>query len=60
MNEMDSLIKNFIFDIQILKEKVSKLEQYSHPKKNFVRCKQCEERITESSKLMQAAGDEAI
>ena len=40
--------------------RIEKLEKKSHPKKDFVRCKECEERITKASELMQSAGDETI
>ena len=40
--------------------RIEKLEEKSHPKKDFVRCKECEERITRASELMQSAGDETI
>ena len=40
--------------------RIEKLEEKSHPKKDFVRCKECEERITRASELMQRAGDETI
>ena len=47
MNEIDSLIKNLIFDIQRLKERVGKLEDDSHPKRDFVECCKCKELIRE-------------
>jgi len=40
--------------------RIERLETNSHPKKDFVRCKECEERITRASELMQSAGDETI
>ena len=43
-----------------LEKRIGLLEKMAHPVKEFVRCKECEERITESSKLMQATGDETI
>ena len=42
MNEMDSLIKNFILDIQILKQRVKVLEENSHPK-----CERCKQQVKE-------------
>ena len=60
-------IMNYVFDKNPLDEqmemvlvRLQKLEDISHPKKEFVRCKQCEERITEAGKLMQSIGDETI
>ena len=60
-------IMNYVFDKNPLDEqmemvlvRLQKLEDIAHPKKEFVRCKQCEERITEAGKLMQAVGDETI
>lgn len=47
MNEMDSLIKNFIFDIQILKERVQALEENSHPKRDFIICDKCKQQVKE-------------
>ena len=47
MNEMDSLIKNFIFDIQILKERVQVLEENSHPKRDFIVCDKCKQQVKE-------------
>ena len=46
--------------IESLEKDVAILKKVSHPVRDFVRCKECEERITESSKLMQATGDETI
>ena len=40
--------------------RIERLETNSHPKKDFVRCKECEERIIRASELMQSAGDETI
>ena len=42
MNEMDNLIKNLILDIQMLKEKVQRLEENLHPK-----CKRCKQQVKE-------------
>ena len=60
-------IMKYVFDKNPLDEqmemvlvRLQKLEDISHPKKEFVRCKQCEERITEAGKLMQAVGYETI
>ena len=44
---MDSMIKNLIFDIQLLKKKVEELEKSSHPKRNFVVCNKCNQEIKE-------------
>ena len=52
-NELDEKCKQ-------LEKRMDLLEKMAHPVRDFVRCKQCEERITESSKLMQATGDETI
>ena len=40
--EMDSLIKNLIFDIQRLKKRVQTLEDNSHPK-----CERCKQQVKE-------------
>ena len=52
-NELDEKCKQ-------LEKRMDLLEKMAHPVRDFVRCKQCEERITESSKLMQSIGDETI
>ena len=52
-NELDEKCKQ-------LEKRMDLLEKMAHPVRDFVRCKECEERITESSKLMQATGDETI
>ena len=52
-NELDEKCKQ-------LEKRMDLLEKMAHPVRDFVRCKQCEERITESSKLMQATRDETI
>ena len=45
--EMDSLIKNFIFDIQKLKVRVKILEENSHPKRDFIVCDKCKQQVKE-------------
>ena len=52
-NELDEKCKQ-------LEKRMDLLEKMAHPVRDFVRCKQCEERITESSKLIQSTGDETI
>ena len=47
MNEMDSLIKNFILDIQILKQRVQVLEENSHAKRDFIVCDKCKQQVKE-------------
>ena len=42
MNEMDNLIKNLILDIQMLKEKVQRLEENLH-----LKCKRCKQQVKE-------------
>ena len=44
---MDIMIKNLIFDIQLLKQRVGELEKNSHPKRNFVMCDKCKQEIKE-------------
>jgi len=44
---MDDLIRNLIFDIQRLKNKVRVLEDDSHPKRDFVMCEKCKQEIKE-------------
>ena len=44
---MDFLIKNLIFDIQRLKEKVKILEENSHPQRDFVECERCKKQVKE-------------
>ena len=44
---MDSLIKNFIFDIQTLKARVKVLEENSHPKRDFIVCDKCKQLVKE-------------
>ena len=44
---MDFLIKNLIFDIQRLKEKVKILEEISHPQRDFIVCDMCKEQVKE-------------
>ena len=44
---MDDLIRNLIFDIQRLKNKVRILEDYSHPKRDFIVCDKCKQEIEE-------------
>ena len=44
---MDSLIKNFILDIQILKQRVQVLEEISHPKRDFIVCDKCKQQVKE-------------
>ena len=60
-------IISYVFDknpldeqMEMVLNRIQKLEDIAHPKKEFVRCKQCEERITEAGKLMQSIGDETI
>ena len=60
-------IMNYVFEKNVLDKqmdlvlkRLKKLEENSHPKKDFVRCKECEERIISAGKLMQSTGDETI
>ena len=52
-NELDNKVDN-------LNDRMAILEKMAHPKRDFVRCKECEERITNASKLMQGTGDESM
>ena len=47
LSEMDTMIKNLIFDIQMLKKKIEELEKNSHPIRNFVVCDKCKQEIKE-------------
>ena len=47
LSEMDTMIKNLIFDIQVLKKKIEELERNSHPKRKFVVCDKCKQLIKE-------------
>ena len=47
LSEMDTMIKNLIFDIQVLKKKIEELERNSHLKINFVMCDKCKQEIKE-------------
>ena len=72
IEEMDNMTKHLIHDVQRLKERIeqlfnigqnlakriNELEIVAHPKREFVKCKECEERITESNKLMQSIGED--
>ena len=60
-------IMSYVFDENNLDQqmdmvlvRLQKLEDVAHPKKDFVRCKKCEERITKAGELMQSTGDETI
>jgi hypothetical protein len=44
---MDDLIRTLIFDIQRLKQKVDILEEFAHPKRDFVVCDKCKQEIKE-------------
>ena len=44
---MDDLIRTLIFDIQRLKQKVEILEDFSHPKRDFIVCDKCKQEIEE-------------
>ena len=52
-NELDEKCRH-------LEKRIELLEKMAHPKRDFVRCKQCEERIDNANKLMQSVGDEPI
>ena len=58
--EITNKLRNIEMSLHEIIMRLEKLEEKSHPKKNFVKCKECEERITRASKLMQRVGDETI
>ena len=47
MDEMDSLIKHLIINLDLLSTRVEKLEKNSHPKKDFVVCGKCKQEVKE-------------
>ena len=59
-NELDKSVERLFKINHALEGRITHLEHDSHPKREFVRCKECEEIIRQSNKLIQAVGDETI
>ena len=59
-NELDKSVERLFKIYHALEKRITHLEHNSHPKREFVRCKECEERITKTSELIQVTGDETM
>ena len=44
---MDNLIKHLIINMDLLGNRVDKLEENSHPKRDFIVCDKCKKEIME-------------
>lgn len=54
------IIRDIKISIHEIVMRIEKLEEDSHPIRDFIRCKQCESRIEDANNLIQRIGDEAI
>jgi hypothetical protein len=51
-------LENKETQISMILERVRVLEENSHPKRDFVRCRECEKRIKDAESVMKRFGDE--
>ena len=59
-NDADMRIDELEIRFFQLGRKVDELSRNSHPKRDFVRCKECEQKIKDANELTQSLGDETI